>query len=116
MTETMEVIHRIRNITPGAVATTAMLVCVFFFISYSLTHEHRQSGVFQQTIPFFAVAVFTRGNEILPRARAASRARDNMVKRQITAAFAAILACFIVAQQDIGPSWLEGHTGHPYIG
>jgi hypothetical protein len=29
MTETMEVIHGIRNITPGAIATTAMLVCVF---------------------------------------------------------------------------------------
>ena len=28
MTETMEVIHGIRNITPGAIATTAMLVCV----------------------------------------------------------------------------------------
>jgi len=30
MTETMEVIHGIRNITPGAIATMAMLVCVFF--------------------------------------------------------------------------------------
>lgn len=29
MTETMEVIHGIRNITPGAIATTAMLVRVF---------------------------------------------------------------------------------------
>jgi hypothetical protein len=26
MTETMEIIHGIRNITPGAIATTAMLV------------------------------------------------------------------------------------------
>jgi len=32
MTETMEVIHGIRNITPGAIATTAMLVSVFFVI------------------------------------------------------------------------------------
>jgi hypothetical protein len=32
MTETMENIHGIRNITPGAIATTATLVSVFYII------------------------------------------------------------------------------------
>jgi len=32
MTETMEIIHGIRNITPGAIATTATLVSVFSII------------------------------------------------------------------------------------
>jgi hypothetical protein len=52
MTETMEIIHGIRNITPGAIATTAMLVSVFYHLSL-VTHYHtRQSGVFLGMIPF----------------------------------------------------------------
>jgi hypothetical protein len=40
MTETMEIIHGICNITPGAIATTAMLVSVF---SLSSTFDYAES-------------------------------------------------------------------------
>ena len=38
-----------------------------------------------------------------------------MVKRQIAAALAAVLAGFVIAQQDIGPCWLQGHAWNAHI-
>ena len=53
MTETMETIHGIHNITPGANATTAVLVSVCFLYHQPLIiHNCRQSGVFPGMIPF----------------------------------------------------------------
>jgi hypothetical protein len=52
MTETMEIIHGIRNITPGAIATTAMLVRLCFLHYLKITHYNRRFGVFQETTPF----------------------------------------------------------------
>src|SRR5438552_9336865 len=71
---------------------------------------------FQQAVALFAIADFAGGHQILPRALSTTRTRDNMIKRQVAAALTAILAGFIVAQQDVCPRRLEGYTRYPYIG
>ena len=76
------------------------------------THIH----VLQQAIPLFPVAAFAAGHQVLPRRWAASRARNDMVERQVATAFTAILAGFIIAQQDIRPRGLKSHAGHSHIG
>ena len=50
----MEIVHGIRNITPDAIATMAMLVSVFYIIYLLLliAHCHRWSGVFLEMTPF----------------------------------------------------------------
>lgn len=45
MTETMEVIHGIRNITPGAIAAMATLVCVLSVTCIQTHHYHDSQAI-----------------------------------------------------------------------
>lgn len=57
--------------------------------------------LFEQTIPFFAIADLAARHQVLPCALPPARAWDDMIERQVTGVLAAILAGFIIAQQDV---------------
>src|SRR5581483_3242786 len=57
--------------------------------------------LFKQAIALLAIAMFAASHEVFPRALSPTRTRNNMVKRQIAAALATVLASFVIAKQNI---------------
>src|SRR6266487_6447832 len=71
--------------------------------------------LFKQMVTFLAITCFTASHQILPCTLSTTRARYHVIECQLAGMLAAILARFIIAQQDVGASGVKHRTRYANI-